>query len=454
MNSIPISATATRRPRGGWARAELPAWIRDLFSAEPRNTRLIDTVTALVLMITIGFPFQFRPDWSTVFSWHAVPVWCLFTVAVAVRRSAVWTSLALVAAGLVLKWILGLPPHGMDVAIPVVLFTAAARGTRAQFAVAGACALIWPSIQAVYAAFFEMELPFLNRVTGLALLGVTEFLLPVGLIGVPLILVNLLVWGAGGMLRVQLTSSRLQHAAQLAELEYLQTQEELVREQERNYIARDMHDIVAHSLAVIVAQADGGRYLMKSSPNAVGPVLSTISETARDALVDVRGLLGRLRHSQSDAVQKTLHDLPAVYDRVRQAGMNLQTVTLGSRKSLSRAGEVAVFRMVQECLTNALKYGNMQEPVVVRKAWGDALYIEIQNRVADDEGPSVGGSGHGLIGMRERLLVVGGELSYGAEDGLWTVRARVPLQSDSPTTAAPGVPHQSASALSGPRRTI
>lgn len=421
------------------ARRVLP-WVADWFSYQPRNARIVDSLTALTVMVVVGFPFQLRPDWSYFFAWEAVPVWCLFLVAVALRRLSPWMALACAAVGLLAKWMIGLPLHAMDVAVPIVFFTCAARGSRLLFAVSGVCAVLWPTIQAVYSAFFEMQLPFLDRVTGRAALGPTELLTPIGIIGIPLVLMSLIVWASGGILRVQRISSRVQHAAELAELEYLQTQEELVREQERNYIARDMHDVVAHSLAVIVAQADGGRYLMKTTPESVAPVLSTISETARDALVEVRGLLGRLRHSQSDAAQKTLEDLPAVFDRVRQAGMDLRVYTDGEPMPLTKSGEVAVFRMVQECLTNALKYGSINDPVTVTMLWHNEFRIEIENRVSAESLANVGGSGHGLIGMRERLLVVGGTMEYALVDDQWVVIATVPLQQDRVSATDPGIP--------------
>lgn len=428
-------------------RRRMPGWLRDWVNPQPSNTVVVDAVTALLVMLTVGFPFMVRPDWSHTFSWESLAVWVPFTAAIAIRRVSPWGGLIFVAIGVLVKYMLGLPLHGMDVAVPIVLFASAARGSTLLFGLSGVCAVAWPLIQAVYSAVFVMDLPLLDRITGRANLGPMEMLLPIGVIGVPLVLVNVIAWGAGGLLRMQLTSHRIQLAAELAELEYQQTQVELVREQERNYIARDMHDIVAHSLAVIVAQADGGRYLMKSSPSSVGPVLNTISETARDALVDVRGLLGRLRHSQNDAVQKTLEDLPAVYERVRQAGMNLQTVTSGTPQPLSKSGEVAVFRMVQECLTNALKYGSLEQPTTVRMDWGSDLAIQIQNTVIATREPVVGGTGHGLIGMRERLLVVGGELRHHLQQlptgNVWVVEARIPLQADSATSADPGLPHRS-----------
>ncbi|MFD2674014.1 sensor histidine kinase [Gulosibacter bifidus] len=423
-------------------RGNIPAWMHEWFSHQPRHVRIIDTLVALAVMLFVGFPFQLRPDWSYFLDWQAFFVWIPFTGAVAMRRMSPWLALVLAGIGLLIKWMLGLPLHGMDIAVLIVLYTGSARGPRLLFMLSGACSIIWPVIQAVYVAYFEMQLPFLDRITGRANLGPTEFLLPMGIVGIPLLLASIIAWVAGGILRVQLSSSRIQHAAELAELEYRQTQEELVREQERTYIARDMHDIVAHSLAVVVAQADGGRYLMKSSPEAVGPVLNTISETARDALVDVRGLLGRLRHTQSDAVKKTTEDLPAVFDRVRQAGMNLQTKISGTPKPLGTAGEVAVFRLVQECLTNALKYGSLQHPTTVDMNWGDHLSIEIRNRMdRAPSAPGVTGSGHGLIGMRERILVVGGEVRYEQQDCEWVVSATVPYQQGSAASATPGLPH-------------
>lgn len=107
---------------------------------------------------------------------------------------------------------------------------------------------------------------------------------------------------------------------------------------------------------------------------------------------------------------------------------------------LTKSGEVAVFRMVQESLTNALKYGSINDPVTVTMLWQNEFRIEIENRVSAESLANVGGSGHGLIGMRERLLVVGGTMEYALVDDQWVVIATVPLQQDRVSATDPGIP--------------
>ena len=135
-------------------------------------------------------------------------------------------------------------------------------------------------------------------------------------------------------------------------------------------IARDMHDVVAHSLAVVIAQADGARYAPRRRriPAVATEALGTISTTARAALADVRLLLTQLRHSQGDGPQPTLADLEALYAQVRAAGVDLRVdVDPAPPGEPPAAVQLAVYRILQEALTNALRHGD-GGPVAVRLA--------------------------------------------------------------------------------------
>jgi signal transduction histidine kinase len=284
-------------------------------------------------------------------------------------------------------------------------------------------------------------MPFVSVVGGDAVLNFDTFLVNFSISAVPLILVSVLSWVGGAVQRMQMSTSRYAHSAQIAELEYQRAAEQLVVEQERSQIARDMHDVVAHSLAVVVAQADGGRYLMRSSPQAVEPVLATISETARDALVDVRGLLSQLRHTQAETERKTLDDLPPLVARIRAAGLNLQTTVIGERRPLGANAEVAIYRLVQESLTNALKYGDGRYPTQLVSKWSDHYEITVRNRIAKKP-KFQSGSRHGIVGMRERLAVVGGTVTASAQGDTWVVHASLPFVDRSRAAATPGLPHK------------
>jgi signal transduction histidine kinase len=202
---------------------------------------------------------------------------------------------------------------------------------------------------------------------------------------------------------------------------------------ERARIAREMHDVVAHALAVIVAQARGGRLI----PDRATEVLATVEETGRQALTEMRGLVGVLRSDTavgSEAgdlrPQPGLAELPELLDRTRAAGLAVTMTTSGRARPIGPGAELALYRVVQEALTNTLKHAGGGASSSVRLSWTPA---NLEVTVADDGRapmPTAGTApGNGLAGMRERLLAVGGTLSAGAagERG-FVVTARLPYQ--------------------------
>ncbi|GGQ25415.1 two-component sensor histidine kinase [Actinomadura coerulea] len=201
------------------------------------------------------------------------------------------------------------------------------------------------------------------------------------------------------------------------QLAYAQISAERARDEERTRIAREMHDVIAHSLAVIVSQAKAGRY----APDHAADALSAIEGTGRAALTDVRGLLSVLRPDQSP--QPTLRDLPALLDQVRSTGLEVNRTDQGAPRPLSAAAELAAYRLVQEGLTNTMKHGGTTVRAAVALDWGiDALTITIR-----DNGTAVPSTpGMGLSGMRERLSALGGSLTNGpAQDG-YALQGRLP----------------------------
>ncbi|GAB3623808.1 sensor histidine kinase [Mariniluteicoccus endophyticus] len=197
---------------------------------------------------------------------------------------------------------------------------------------------------------------------------------------------------------------------------------------ERTHIAREMHDIVAHSLGVIIAQADGGRYAAAASPGAAVRSLETIGEVGRESLAEMRELLHVLR---SDDSRDTLPapgpgDLPALFDDYRRAGLDLTTRI--DDLSLAPAAGLVVYRIVQESLTNVLKHaGRVGADVAIDRA-ADGVRVVVTNPLPAQL--PAADAGHGLIGMRERVDMRGGTLSAGAADGVWRVTARLPLRDD------------------------
>lgn len=383
-------------------------------------------------MFTIGVPLSLDQDWQIYFHWGLFASWIPYTLALVTRRILPWPSFMLVTLGFCIKLLVGAPPSFSDLAILVVLFSCAANGSRLRIWLSGIAAVVFPLIEAIYLALFPVDLPGLREYAGDGFYGSSAFAFTTLLFALPLVLTTLLVWLAGMVQRVQIRANALTHSKELAEIEYQRTQEQLIVEQERNRIARDMHDVIAHSLAVVVAQADGGRYLMKLDANKAEPVLETISDTAREALADVRGLLAQLRHTQSEGPSRGLDDIPAMLDRIRAAGLKLDVQVSGDRRPIGAIAELAVFRVVQESLTNALKYGDSKSVTRLEARWDDKLRIVVRNRIADVPTITAGG-GHGLIGMRERLLAAGGETTAGLEGCEWVVRAEAPYVAASAT---------------------
>lgn len=217
---------------------------------------------------------------------------------------------------------------------------------------------------------------------------------------------------------------------------------------ERTRIAREMHDIVAHSLSVVVAQADGGRYAAAADPDAAMRSLTTIAETGRAALADMRRLLGVLREDpdpRTGAVptvpalapstpQPAEHDVEQLIEQVRGSGVRASLVRMGTARRLPPGMGLTVYRICQEALTNVLKHAGPEPSVTVLVQWGPrSLVVEIAD---DGRGASAesDGLGHGLLGMRERAAMFGGTVSSGPRPGGgFRVRAELPLPSGSAT---------------------
>jgi signal transduction histidine kinase len=194
------------------------------------------------------------------------------------------------------------------------------------------------------------------------------------------------------------------------------------QEQERSRIAADMHDLVAHSWAVVAAQADGARYVLREDPARAERALSVIGETARTTMTDVRGLLAELRGAEPTApVAAPVGE--RVIDRMRQSGLVIEHAQHGS----ADPGEVAdaAGYVLTESLTNALKHGGRVGPVEVVEDWRDGYLLKVSNPLPPGA-VTRPGSGHGLRGMAERVAAAGGRLDAGRRGDDWIVDVRIP----------------------------
>jgi len=199
--------------------------------------------------------------------------------------------------------------------------------------------------------------------------------------------------------------------------------------EERQRIARELHDVIAHSVSVMTVQAGAVRRLLLPVQEKERKALETVETTGRQALTEMRRLVGLLREQGAMpefSPQPGLGTIGSLLERVRESGLPVELQVEGTPQELPPGVDLAAYRVVQEALTNALKYaGPAQAWVTVR--WGDdELQLEIANDGSGDGDGS--GGGHGLAGMRERVLLYGGEIESGRGDGGgYVVRARLPV---------------------------
>lgn len=200
---------------------------------------------------------------------------------------------------------------------------------------------------------------------------------------------------------------------------------------ERRRIAREMHDVVAHSLAVVVAQAEGGRLMVRAQPERAPQLLEDIATQGREALAQMRGLLGVLRED-AEAVgpeppQPTVADVPELVGRMRATGRRVTLETVGDPRPLGPAQELTAHRVVQEALTNVVKHAAPDATARVTLDWTDGLTITVTDDGPHRHTPVDDPTGVGLIGMRERVEAVGGTLEHGrGPEGGWRTCARIP----------------------------
>jgi signal transduction histidine kinase len=244
----------------------------------------------------------------------------------------------------------------------------------------------------------------------------------------------LAAWAFGDLARTRrLALDQLRDRARQLEVEAAQ-ERALAAADERNHIAREMHDIVAHSLQVIITQADGGRYAGAQDPEVAVGTLGTISDTGRRALGEMRRLLGVLRGPEAVDLhpQPGLADVHDLVETIRLTGLEVEFAVEGTpRRELPAGGELAAYRAVQESLTNTVRHGGPNARAAARLRWtARGLQISV-----DDDGRGAAasvqtrGSGQGLTGLRERIGLFGGSVTAAPrQGGGFSVHATVPYQ--------------------------
>ena len=255
------------------------------------------------------------------------------------------------------------------------------------------------------------------------------------------IVVFSLAWIVGDAVRNRrIYTAALRERAERVELEQNQQSRQAISD-ERARIARELHDVVAHSMSVMVVQAGAARRVIDGDPDQAREALRSIEETGRQALEEMRRLVGVLRHDDDTSAsrwpQPTVQHLDLLLANIREAGLDVSFVVEGESQPLPSGVDLSVFRIVQEALTNTLKHAGPARAVVVLRWEDDSVEVEVtddgRGPVADDGAIQ----GHGLVGMQERVALFDGTLHTGTRPGGgFRVRARFPLTPARPVRPA------------------
>ena len=199
--------------------------------------------------------------------------------------------------------------------------------------------------------------------------------------------------------------------------------------EERARIARELHDVVAHSISVMTIQAGAARLLLDQDPERAEEPLLSIEETGRETLAEMRRLLGVLRRDMAaDTLEArpTMANLESLVEEVRASGLPVELSVAGEAGHIGPGVDLAAYRIVQEALTNVRKHAGLVPTRVAVRYGSSALEVEVENDAGTR--PNGGaGAGHGLVGMRERVAVCGGTLDAGAKrEGGYRVHATLP----------------------------
>jgi signal transduction histidine kinase len=247
----------------------------------------------------------------------------------------------------------------------------------------------------------------------------TDYVFPTGFV--------LVAWLAGRGLSTRARLTEELHEAAVQAQEAHEAEIARAAADERRRIAREMHDVVAHSVSVMVVQAGGARRILERDPQRAVEAAAHIEDVGRAALSEMRRLLGVLHHGDERAPQPTLGELERLVERSRAAGLPVTLAVEGTPQALPPGKDLAAYRVIQEALTNAIKHAGAA-PTSVTVRW-EPSWLELE--IIDKGGKAMNGrngSGHGLVGMEERVRLYDGSLRTGrVAGGGFEVVARLPL---------------------------
>ena len=373
-----------------------------------RHPRLVDGLLALLLAL-LGVGSLTRGGDAAL---TQLPFMIAMIIAVVFRRRNPAAAFAVAVAAGAGQVAVSHAPTGTDLAIPVLLYTLAAYRQR-RVSLAGLAVSLAGSFIGVFVWTNRLD------VYGKLLAALVVFCATA-----------LVAWVLGDSMRYRRGYyAALEERAARLERE-ADAQAQIATAAERARIARELHDVIAHHVSVMVVQADGAGYALDTSPERARQALAAISATGRQALTEMRRLLGLLRSGDTRAQlapQPGLGQLRELVEQARAAGMSVSLTQQGAPRPLPEGAELAAYRVVQESLTNTRKHAGLAAAAAVTLRYADdGLVVQVSD---DGRGAGVAadGTGHGLAGMRERVEMYGGTMTAGPlPQGGYEVTARIP----------------------------
>lgn len=381
--------------------------------ASERRALFLDAVLAVSLgIVSIFVATRVAQAEGTSVQAGAIALLVVQTVALTVRRRWPMAVYSVVGIGTIVYAWLGFPQSVGGFGVLIAIYTVAAHVPLREAIVAAG----------IYVVGMALSLIGFSRDSGSPFDVVfADFLVN--------LLALILAWTVGVTIRTR----RAYVAALEARAELLEREREdnarLAVALERGRIAREMHDVVAHNVSVVVVQAAAAERLVETDPERARQAMRDVAATGRQALTEMRRLLGVLRDGDASddlGPQPGVTELRALASTIEDAGMQVELSVQGEERPLPASAALSVYRIVQEALTNSLRHAGPARARVILRYLPDALEVQVSDNGVGVVPPAEHG-GHGLIGMRERVALFGGELTAGPRpEGGYAVVARIP----------------------------